>query len=461
LRRLARALLLLTLVLAPATAAMAKSFWMSEADVDIVVNDDGSLSVTETLTYLFDGDFSGAYRDIPLRPGESISQVRVSDESVEYELGGCTELGCSSPPGSYGVEVQGDLVRIVWHHSSSNEDRTFQISYLMTGVAVAYDDVVDVNLQVWGDQWSVGLDHLTARMTLPPGAQPGEVRVYGHPYTVDGQTTLGDDQVSPSLEASNVPAYRWVEMRVVFPTDLLFSTEGSTVVAGDGLELILQEEDQFAAEASDEATAQRTGLLWGAGLALVLFAGLGGLVYFGYGREPRVDYDREYEQEPPTDLSPAEVGALLSQGTVTEKEFTATLFDLIRKGAIKATPAQVEQRTWGGLRTETITDLMLELTDKTTGFTDHEQAVLTVVGRVLDEGPRALHEFRDRIRDDASANATTYQGFRSKVLGSVRRRGMIDQTGNTVAWLVAIGVALVVFGAIVLLPGLLRRRPGG
>ena len=48
---------------------------MSEADVEIVVNDDGLLSITESLTYDFDGDFSGAYRDIPLRPGEAISDV--------------------------------------------------------------------------------------------------------------------------------------------------------------------------------------------------------------------------------------------------------------------------------------------------------------------------------------------------------------------------------------------------
>ena len=98
---------------------MAKSFWMTAADVDVVVNDDGSLAVTERLTYDFDGDFSGAYRDIPLRPGEAITGVTVSDESVTYEPGGCTELGCSSPPGTYGVEEQSDLVRIVWHHSSS------------------------------------------------------------------------------------------------------------------------------------------------------------------------------------------------------------------------------------------------------------------------------------------------------------------------------------------------------
>ena len=196
-------------------------------------------------------------------------------------------------------------------------------------------------------------------------------------------------------------------------------------------------------------------------LAVGLSAGLGSLVYFRYGKEPAVDYDREYEQEPPTDLKPAEVGALLTQGAVSEKEFTATMFDLIRQGAIKATPSQVERSTWGGLRDETITDLVLELTEKDTGYKDYEQSVLSVVGRVLDEGPRPLHEFRDAIREDASENASSYQSFRGKVLSAIKRAGLLDERGNGVAWFVAIAVGLLVFGAIVFLPGLLERRPGG
>ena len=95
-----------------------------------------------------------------------------------------------------------------------------------------------------------------------------------------------------------------------------------------------------------------------------------------------------------TDLTPSEVGALLSQGKVTEREFTATLFDLIRMGAINAAPTQVTSKTWGGLRTETVTDLELSLGDKTTGLRDFEQSVMTVVKRVLDEGPTPLTEFQ-------------------------------------------------------------------
>ncbi|HEX5695415.1 MAG TPA: DUF2207 domain-containing protein, partial [Acidimicrobiia bacterium] len=459
--RFARALIVLALVVVPATAAGAKSFWLTDAEVDIVVNEDGSLSVTERITFDFSGDYSGAYRDIPLGPGESIDDITVSDETVSYQTGACTELGCTSLPGTYGVEQNHDFVRIVWHHASINERRTFQIGYSMTGVTTAYEDVVDINLQVWGDQWAVGLDHLAAQMTLPAGANPGEVLVFGHPYGVDGRTDLGADQISPSLEASGISAYRWVEMRVVIPTSLLSSTAGATVVDGNGLDSIMEEEEQFASEASDAATAQRTGLILGAVFAVALSAGLGGLVYFGYGREPRVDYDREYEQEPPTELSPAEVGALLTQGGVTEKEFTATLFDLIRQGAIAATPSQVERSTWGGLRTETITDLVLSLTDKETGLRDFEQSVMTVVRRVLEDGPQPLHSFKEAIRDDAAANAKTYQSFRERVLGSIKRAGMLDERGNGVAWLAAIAVVLLIFGAVFLLPRIMRGRPGG
>ena len=207
-----------------------------------MVNDDGSLSVTEALTFDFSGDFSGAYRDIPLEPGQEVSSVTVSDESVTYQPGGCTELGCSSPPGTFGVADLGDTVRIVWHHSSFDESRVFTITYDMTGLAVAYNDVVDVNLKVWGDQWAVGLDQLHATMDLPGTPTAGDVRVWGHPFDVDGSTSLGDDEVSPSLEAFNIPAEQWVEMRVVFPKAELASTAGAVAVASDGLESILAEE---------------------------------------------------------------------------------------------------------------------------------------------------------------------------------------------------------------------------
>jgi uncharacterized membrane protein len=461
LSRLARLALILLLVVGPATAAFAKSFWLSNADIEVVVNGDGSLSVTEILRFDFSGDFSGAYRDIPLEPGQQVTSISVSDETVFYTTGGCTELGCTSPAGTFGVAEFNDLVRIVWHHDSLDETRDFTISYVMTGLTTVYDDVVDVNLKVWGDQSAVGLDRLDATVDLPGAPIAGEVYVWGHPFGVDGITSLGDDEVSPSLQASNIPAEQWVEIRVVFPREELSATNGATVVPGDGLPTILAEEEAFNENAEQAARAGRTGLIWGSVFALLTAIGLGGFVYFRYGREPRVDYDRQYEQEPPSDLTPAEVGALISQGSVTEKEFTATMFDLIRRGVIGASPTQVERSTWGGLRTETITDLVLSVPEKESQLRNFEQSLINVVGRVLELGPRPLHEFREAIRDDAAANAKSYQDFRDQALGGVRRSGLLDDAGHGVAWAVRLVMAAAVIGSFFLLPRLLAKVPGG
>jgi uncharacterized membrane protein len=452
---------LLVLTVAPALPAQARSFWMGAADVEVVVQPDGSLHVIETLSIDFTGSYSGSYRDIRVRRGETVTVLTVADESGAMQPGGCTTLGCSSPAGTYGVTSVSGAERVVWHHSSRDQRRVFTITYVMTGVATAYDDVVDVNLQVWGDQWAVGVSRLTARIVIPTGANPGEVKVWGHPSTVSGSTSLGDDLVSPSLQASGVPPNQWVELRTTFPTALLANTAGARVRAGEGLQAILEEEARFFQDAEQAARAVRLGLIWGSGLALLIAFGIGGFVYLRYGREPRIDYDRQYEQEPPTELTPAEVGALLSQGAVTEREFTATLFDLIRQGAITATPSQVERSTWGGLRREMISDLVLAEGPDRTGLRDFEQSVLTVVKRVLGGQSRPLHEFRQRIRDDANANAQSYQTFRTRVVKAVKKAHLLDVRGKTVTVVALMLVAGMVFVAMMGLPPLLGRRPGG
>lgn len=449
---------LVVLIALPATG---KSYHIESADVTIEVMPDGSLLITERLTFDFDGSFSGAYRDVPIAANETFELVSIGDELVTYQQGGCAWLGCSSPAGTYGLDEQPGLARIVWHHSSQNQVRTFELIYRMTGVVTVYDDVADLQVKVWGEQWGVRADRVTAGVLLPGGASEGDVRVYGHPYGIEGESFLGDDGVSPGLEARNVPPHRFVEIRVVFPPDLLTSSDGVTIAAGAGLDVILDEEEAWAEEANDARAAARNGLIAGAVVFVGLVGGAGGLVYTRYGREPRIEYDREYEQFPPTELSPAEVGALISQGAVTEKQFTATLFDLIRKGVVTAEPAQVTRATWGGLRSEQITDLVLGLGEEQTGLRDFEQSVLSVLRRALAGSTMPLHELNDAIRSDAAANAKTYQTFRDRVVGAVRRSHLLDDSGSTVSWLVRIGAVGLVVAAFFLLPRFFAGRPGG
>ena len=432
-----------------AVPAAAKSFNLTNADVEVVVEADGSVRVVEHLTYDFDGLYMGAWRDIPLRAGEDVVDVEVGEAGVSYEPGAPTELGSQGDSGTFGVERRAGFTRVVWHYEAFNEPRTFSISYRMLGLAVAYDDVVDVNLKVWGDQWDQPLGHLYATLELPGVFSSGEVLVWGHPRSVNGSTSLGSDGVSPILTAEGIPSGQWVELRVVFPRSGLQSSDGASVVAGNGLDEILGYEE---AQDSQAATDRTLLIFLVSTLALLTFlpATVAVLViYRRHGREPDVAYDREYEQEPPSNHPPAVIGGLLRQGPVGTEDFVATMFDLIRRGALSAQPVTVEKSTWMGLRREDISDLQIGLADVNRAEGAVEKPVMDILTRVLAEGPLPLTEFRKEIREDAAANASSYDKFESEARKEQVRLGLLDRSGGKpLAW--AIGILILIFAFVYL-----------
>jgi len=180
-----------------AAPAQGKSFELPRAAVVADVQPDGSVVVTENFTYLFSGSFEGGYREIPLKDGMSVDEVSVSENGKRYAPGASAELGSSGAPGTYGTANLGDAYRIVWHYRASDEERIFTIRYRLIGLAVAYDDVVDVYWQAWGDEWEEPLGYLEATMVLPGGAGKGDVKVFGHPASVSGKTSLGPTESLP------------------------------------------------------------------------------------------------------------------------------------------------------------------------------------------------------------------------------------------------------------------------
>jgi uncharacterized membrane protein len=411
------------------TAAQAKSFELPRAAATADVQPDGSVIVTENITYDFTGTFQGGYREIPLKDGMSVSDISVSENGTQYAPGASAELGSSGAPGTFGTANLGNAYRIVWHYQATDEERTFTVSYRLSGLAVAYDDVVDVYWQSWGDEWQEPLGSLEATMNLPGEAARGDVKVFGHPATVNGQTSLGPDRVSPTLVASDVPPEQFVEMRVVFPRELLSSTGGARVEPGDGLQKIM---DQEAAEAQSEARAvlfQRLQPVF-ALLLVALSLGLMAFVYVRYGREPRVDYAERYVREPPTDDPPAVISAIISQKpSVGTREFTATLFDLIRRGVLKGQPVSVKQGNFLGEKT--ITDLRVELGPGDSGpLKAFERSVFEVAKRVLSRGPVNLTDFEERIKDDREANRLSYNSFTDELKRDVEGRDLVEHSAG-------------------------------
>jgi len=435
-----------------------RDYLLGPATIVAQVRPDGSIGVTESIEFNFIGTFTGGYRDIPVRPGETIDQISVSDTgpalpTTVYRPGASAELGSEGEPGTFGVARLKDRVRIVWHFSS-NSLRTFVVRYRFRGLSTAYDDVVDVNMRVWGDQWPKGVSSVDATIRLPfangNGLAP-PLRVWGHPSTVKG--TVQRVPGAAVLTTPYLPPHRWVELHAVFPRSLLESTEGAKVVHGDGLAKIVHDERQAIVDREHginevHAWLNRLPLTilvliaLAVGPALLLLLG----VWLVYGREPKTGYDRQYEQEPPTDLKPALVLPLVQEAkspTSLSLAFTATLFDLIRRKVFTATPTTTKQHG------KDVSDLELAAgkPDKLDSF---EEPVVEAVDEAVAADPVALTELSDRLVAEREANSKRFEQFSARVgLQIVDRKWYAAGSGGTIlGWsipfFVVAGIVLLV-----------------
>ena len=219
-RRLLSVLAVLAVALALPAAAQARSLKVTDADVTLRLARDASVIETERLTVDYSGSYNATYRDIPLSGGATIdpNSVSVREGSQVYRPGGCTTFGCIDARGTFGVaDIPGQNgIRIVWHPVASDEQRTFVVSYRVDKAVDAYDDVLDVNARVWGDQWDFSLDHLTAHLKSPL-LDPGDrtYAVWASPRSVEAKTVRGAGVAG--LAASGIPAHQYVELRVTVP----------------------------------------------------------------------------------------------------------------------------------------------------------------------------------------------------------------------------------------------------
>ncbi len=162
---------------------------LPQAVVQVKIASDGSLLIREDITFSFAGSFSGAYRDIPLRDGESIDLVAV-------ERGGpplparrqhrAREL--IDRPDRYGVERTGNRVRVVWHYRRQRRHPNVHGLLPLSRASRRLRRRRRREPPGLGHEWPVALYDLRAQMELPRpiGLQGTRYRVWGAPAWVNG-----------------------------------------------------------------------------------------------------------------------------------------------------------------------------------------------------------------------------------------------------------------------------------
>ena len=371
----------------PAASAQEKNYYFPEVRIEVAIERDGSFLVDEFRTFEFKGEFSFAYIVIPLRidrPGAR-REVSVSDIAVTDEQGQALRTE---------VSEKGGELTARWYYSARNERRTFHIHYRVSGGITSYPDATEFYWKLIGDGGDKPARNVSATVVLPaPVASKSDLLVWGH-GPLAGWAEVVDERTA-RFSAPDLAARQYFEVRVVWPPGLVSGVPSDRLT----LAAIRADEKGFVedtiarvrraqadeagrrqGQAEDERKLLKLLSFWGiwqiAGplLWLVLFL----RTWSAAGRDYRFENLPDYVRELPAERSPAMVQSLMREGrTVTPAVFTATIFDLARRGVLEIEDRNVSKKRLLGTKevVETTITLKKDLGQET-GLQPFERSLL-------------------------------------------------------------------------------------
>ncbi len=422
-----------------------KSYSIKQAFIELTVGDDGLLHVDEIYNYAFHGTYNGIYRDIPLKEGESIDNISVetkgaySDVEV-IEKDGETQLKV------YLYADEGHTKKI------SNTEVYVYISYDMKNTVTVFDDIAGLQYKLWGEDWDVGIDALTAIIHLP-GDTNNEY--YLNPQEYNSTSELRGSTIT--LTSTQIPKGEFYELLVLMPLDDFNDTPYARHVHENGHDKIIHNlEDSVNGRSFWNATYILLGLL------SLISPIVSIIVYIRLGREPKVDYDGIYEREPPTDDPPAVVNALIDNsyeiGTPNMNGFEATILNLIDKKVI-----ELETRTDSDTD---MNELFLKLNkNHDADLAIHENTVLDILSMFAHDDIVNLSSLNSDLSYESNAKLfmeeynVWQQDVKHEYLDSRTLKKYFNSKGSSM--MNTIGVLGLVAGIIIFILGLFTNLSNG
>jgi uncharacterized membrane protein len=305
-----RQLFLIALILycvALAIPALARDWHVTSFVDNITVAQDGTMTVHERLVVDFEGAYRGIYRDIPIEyPGP-----HGSNYSLFLTVTGVTDGQGQNL--KYDSSVwNGNRHLKIYISNAVNTKRTVEISYTVKNGVRWFDDHDELYWNVTGNDWLVPIDGALAIIMFPPGAG-GNLRAQAFVGLYGSQ----------SLDATVVVNGNVVRVQSNGPLSM---REGLTA-------------DVYISKGILTEPTKLTFALWFVRSNISVLLPLWALIvmfvfWWTKGRDPKPDTSVAPMYEPPKDMTPAEVGALL-EDSVHPRDITATLVDLAVKGYMK------------------------------------------------------------------------------------------------------------------------------
>ena len=396
--------------------SFAASFRIEKLDIEANLQKDGSMVVSEAVTYDID-EINGVYFDIDAKGFGELQYIQVFEDD---STGGFKEVDSSN----YEVSVSDELYRIKLYSKNHNNRRTFKFVYKLPEAITVYDDVAQFNRKMVGKEWQQGINYITAKVIIPVSVSydNSNILVFGHgPLT--GEVDKEGNTVIYKL--NNYYPGDFLEAHILMEPEIFSEYNKSKIVHKDMKQKLLDMEAKLADEANaerDKAIRQqeminkvfeKPGLIFG-----VLSSIWGALMYYIhviFKRKNKVKNSvGKYLRELPDNSSPALVGGFMTN-SINDNEILATIVDLVRRKILTLENSDKNS--------------IIILTGSTKNLSDQEKAIVDIYindfgdGKSLDlksfgffqkvpmSVARKFEKWRAMVQSEMNRKNLTYQGL--------------------------------------------------
>ena len=399
-----------------------RSYSITDAIVNLTVEDSGLLHVDERYDYSFQGTYNGVYRDIPLKSQESIENIKVS------AIGAYPTYTASDENGQKHLKIY--LYGDADHTKKIRDcDVSVFISYDMKNTVTLFNDVAGLQFQLWGKEWDVGVGSIHASVKLP-GDKNNTFFINPEEYTKS--SNLNGDEIT--VESNPIRKGEIYELLVLMPLDDFKDASNARHVNENGKDKIIKNLNDSLAGRSFWNTVY---LMLGSLALIIPVAAI--LIYIKYGREPKVDYEGIYERDLPSDDSPELINALIDNkeniGQPNMKGFEASILNMIDRKILKVST---------GEDADTHTKDLFISFDRTRfdELSESEKIVFNALENFAHDNTLNLSKLNNQLSFEANAKwfLEQYSSWQESIesVAKTKRKEYFDDTGDTIVSVLAI-----------------------
>lgn len=333
-------ILMILLIIKPINVHGEESLEIANWQVSSQLLENGDLHISEDISYNFNEEFNGVYRDINLTNTDGIEDFSVkevtSGDPIEYLNDQNAKKGDAHV---YSYEIEGPSIRYMIFSPSKDVQKVFRFSYIIKNVGLIHKDTGELYYKYLGDENETPIHNFTATLELPQ-MDRALVKIFAH-GPLNGTINFTEDNLI-RLEVPGVRPNTFIEARILYPLDY---TPFASRLGESNLDNILDEEASFLEEIQQEAIRrdQRKTLFNNISLATSAVGGVIAGVYLTFLLKNR--RSTHHEGLYPEEISPAELNLFMT-GYIDNRGLLASLFDLARREYIKIDELNKDERSF-------------------------------------------------------------------------------------------------------------------